>query len=283
MEDRRTVANREGRGTVAGPAPADIELLRGVIGAVEEAGGRLHERFSPDSRPVDGAALVAAVAANDALSTAVLRPALVALRPGVRWMERGDGDERIPAGEWWVVDACEGNVNHVHGMDDWGVVATLVRDAEPMLTAMAMPAWGEIYSAARGRGAHSATKRLRVSCKPSLRAALVSTAQAKPDEGAEARRRHGRSATAMLEKALLVRMAVPTTAELVRVAAGHLDGFWQFSDVRSGLMAGALLVSEAGGIVTDARGLAWTGHSDSIVAAGPAVHESMVVALGGVA
>lgn len=283
MEDCRAVTNREGSGTAAGSAPADLELLRGVVGAVEEAGRRLQERFSSESRPADGAALVAAVAANDAVSAAVLRPLLIALRPGVRWMERGDGDEGIPAGEWWVVDACEGNVNHVHGMNDWGVVATLVRDAVPVLTAVAMPAWGETYAAVCGGGAHAGTTRLRVSCKSDLRAALVSTAQAMPDEGPEARRRHGRSATAMLETALLVRMAVPTTVELVRVAAGHLDGFWQCSDVRSGLMAGALLVSEAGGIVTDARGLAWTGRSDSIVAAGPGVHESMVVALGGVA
>lgn len=283
MEDCSAVTDREGSGMAAASTLADMELLRGVVGAVEEAGRRLQERFSPESRPADGAALIAAVAANDAVSTAVLRPALVALRPGVRWLERGDGDERIPAGEWWVVDACEGNVNHVHGMDDWGVVATLVRDAVPVLTAVAMPAWGETYTAVCGSGAHSGTRLLRVSCKSGLRAALVSTAQAKPDEGPQARRRHGRSATAMLETALLVRMAVPTTVELVRVAAGHLDGFWQFSDVRSGLMAGALLVAEAGGIVTDARGLPWTSGSDSIVAAGPGVHESMVVALGGVA
>lgn len=262
--------------------PDDRALLRAVVRAVEDAGRCLRERFDPEARPADGAALIAAIKANDAAATAWLRPALAKARPAARWADEGVEDGALPTGEWWVVDACEGNVNHVHGMDDWGVTATLVRDGQPVLAAVTMPAWGHTYTALAGVGAFEDGKLVRVSRKDRLDIAMVATGQAKPREEPETLRRHGRSAAAMLEAALLVRVSVPTTVELVRVATGRMDGFWQFSDVRSGLLAGALLVAEAGGVVTDARGQPWDGASVSMVAAAPGVHAGLVAALDGI-
>jgi predicted dinucleotide-binding enzyme len=60
------------------------------------------------------------------------------------------------------------------------------------------------------------------------------------------------------------------------VAAGQIDGFWQYTDVRSGLAAGALLVSEAGGVVTDTRGRPWTLASEDFLACAPGVHREAV-------
>jgi myo-inositol-1(or 4)-monophosphatase len=168
-----------------------------------------------------------------------------------------------------VCDPVEGAINHVHGMPDWGVTATLVRDNVPVLTALHLPLSGETCSALRGGGAWCNERRLRVSAKTSLAAAMVGTGQAAPGEGQAAYRRIGQSVAAMLNAALVVNVSVPSTLQLIRVAAGQQELFWQFSQVRSGLMAGALLVAEAGGVVSDLHGQPWQPHSTAFLAGAP--------------
>lgn len=83
---------------------------------------------------------------------------------------------------------------------------------------------------------------------------VVATSQARPEEDEEVVRRVGSSITAMLFDALVVRTSVPATLHLVNVAAGRIDAFWQFAGARADLLPGALLVTEAGGRISDAEG-----------------------------
>lgn len=261
----------------------DKALLPEVVAAVRAAGKLTHDRFSADSRLGDWDELVAAIYANDAASLNVLRPLLQEARPRAGWAEDELGSGRLPPGEWWVTDPVEGNINHVHGMTDWGVTATLVRDNLPVLTAVHLPMSGDTYTAVRGGGVYLDGARLRPSAKTDLGAALVGTGQARPGEDKETYRRIGLSVTAMLENALIVRVSVPATLQLVEVAAGRTDAFWQHSRVRSGLVAGALLVGEAGGTVTDTRGRPWSLASDDFLAAAPGLHAAAVDVLSAIA
>lgn len=253
----------------------DDALLDGVTRAVSDAGRVLLERFSTANRVDDVASLLAAIDANDAASTAVLRPALERLAADVRWDDDEEGHGVLGPGAWWVTDAAEGNVNHVHGSPDWGVTATLVRDDVPVLTVVALPALGQVFTAVRGMGARLNGEPVTVSAKSELSAALVGTGQAKPGEDPAVRRRMSASIDRMLDAALLVSATVPATLQLVQVAAGHTDAFWQEGQVRSGLVAGALLVAEAGGAVIDSTGAPWTLASADFIATnqglGPAV------------
>lgn len=259
--------------------PEDAALLPQVVAAVQTTGQRLLERFASSPHPKSRSEVVAAVRANDDAALAVLRPALSKARPGVAWDDDEAGDGPLPPSEWWVTDPVEGNVNYVHGLGWWGVTATLVRDNVPVLTAVHLPMPGTTYTAVRGGGAFQDGVRLRASGKRGLDGALVGTGQAEPGEDLETYRRLGLSVTAMLGAALLVRVAVPATLELAEVAAGRADAFWQFSRVRSGLLAGALLVTEAEGRVTDTRGAPWTLESDDFLAAAPGVHAAAVQVL----
>lgn len=257
----------------------DEALLPAVVAAVQAAGRVVASRFSTDARPRSRDEITVALAANDAASLGVMRAALLAARPGSQWSEDELGSGALPPGEWWVTDPVEGNINHGHGMEDWCVTATLVRDNVPVLTAIDLPLTQNLYTAVRGRGAYLNGVRLSPSAKTDLEAALVGTGQAVPGESSETFRRIGRSVTAMLEAALVVRVAVPATLQLVHVAAGRMDAFWQYSDVRSGLLAGALLVQEAGGAVTDTHGRSWTPASEDFLAAAPGLHDAAVDAL----
>ncbi|WP_329177761.1 inositol monophosphatase family protein [Streptomyces sp. NBC_01477] len=254
------------------PSDLDRTLLPQVTAAVQAAGVTLRERYTEYARGADLDAITEEIHANDEAVLDVLREPLLAARPGSRWTEDELAGGALPAGEWWVVDPAEGNINHVHGMQEWAVTATLVSDNRPVLTVVHLPLTGETYTAVAGRGALLDGAPLHVSAKTDLGAALTGTGQARPGEDERTFRRIGDSVTAMLINGLVVRVSVPATLQLIHVAAGRTDAFWQFSDVRSGLVAGALLVAEAGGTVTDTRGEPWTPASSDFLAAAPGIH-----------
>ncbi|MFD3579371.1 inositol monophosphatase family protein [Streptomyces sp. NPDC058644] len=267
--------------TVAPGAGTDLDdaLLQQVTAAVRAAGDLLRERYTEQARGTSTEEIVSEIHANDDAVLGVLKAPLLAARPGANWAEDELAGGALPAGEWWIVDPAEGNINHVHGMPDWAVTATLVRDNEPVLTVVHLPLTGDDYTAVAGRGAHLNGAALRVSAKTDLGAALTGTGQARPGEDELTFRRIGAAVTQMLMNGLVVRVSVPATLQLIHVAAGRMDAFWQFSDVRSGLVAGALLVAEAGGTVTDTDGNPWSLNSPDFLAAAPGVHDAAVTIL----
>ena len=195
-----------------------LTLLDAVIQAAREAGARLLEIYSPQARPRDRSDLFAAGRRNEEVSLAVLTPALTAARPGARWVDDDQETTALPPGEWWSVDAVEGNVNHVHGQPQWCVSIALIRDGVPVLAVVRQPAADLTYTAVRGGGAFLGGLPLHVSPKVSLDAAIVATGQAEAGQD-DTYRRIGESVTAMLGRALLVRATVPSTFPLLDVAA----------------------------------------------------------------
>ncbi|MGW3106260.1 inositol monophosphatase family protein [Streptomyces sp. NPDC001100] len=264
------------------PDPAvtsDADLLAQTALAVRTAGAALHQLFGDvvPYRTLDE--LMHALAVNDDAVLDVLRPRLTVLRPGAGWVEEELAGGPLPAGEWWVVDPAEGNVNHLHGLPEWAVTATLVRDNLPVLTVVHLPLTGETYTALAGAGAHLDGRPLHVSDTVDLGLGIVATSQARPDEDEKVVRRVGSSITEMLLDALVVRSAVPATLHLLNVAAGRIDAFWQFAGARADLLPGALLVTEAGGRITDVEGRPWTPASESFLAAAPGVHAGAAATL----
>jgi myo-inositol-1(or 4)-monophosphatase len=98
----------------------DKALLPDVVEAVHAAGAQLVESFSTEPHLTTRDDVVSAIHANDELSLSTLRPALERLRPRAGWVEDELESGPLPEGEWWVSDPVEGNINHVHGMVDWG-------------------------------------------------------------------------------------------------------------------------------------------------------------------
>ncbi|MFG1645828.1 inositol monophosphatase family protein [Amycolatopsis sp. NPDC049252] len=256
----------------------DTAVLTAAVAAVRDAGRRLLAGYSPASRPADRAGLLAAIEENERTSIDGLRAALTAARPEANWPTEEQETAELPPGEWWAVDAVEGNVNHVHGLPEWCVTATLLRDGVPVLTAVHQPVGNVVHTAIRGHGAFADGRRLRVSAKTDLGAAIATTGQAEAGQR-ETYRRIGESITAMLGSALLVRATVPSTFPLLLVAAGHADLFWQYRPTLPGVAAGALLVTEAGGLVTDLAGAPWRPGSDGILATAPALQAAALATL----
>ncbi|MFD9125560.1 3'(2'),5'-bisphosphate nucleotidase CysQ [Kitasatospora sp. NPDC059571] len=260
-------------------ATTDADLLDRTAIAVRTAGSALRERFGEVVRYRSRDELMRALAVNDDTALDILRPRLTRLRPDAGWVEDELDGGALPPGEWWVVDPAEGNVNHLHALPEWAVTATLVRENRPVLTAVHLPLTGETYTALTGAGAHLDGRPLRVSPTADLGLGIVATSQARPDEDEKVVRRVGSSITAMLFDALVVRTAVPATLHLTDLAAGRIDAFWQFAGARADLLPGALIVTEAGGRISDAQGRPWTPQSESFLAAAPGVHAQAVATL----
>lgn len=277
-ESPGSLGSPESSEAVTGTA-SDAELLTHTTSAVRAAAAVLLERFGDVVRYETREELMAALAANDDAALDVLRPRLALLRPDARFVEDELAGGALPPGEWWVLDPAEGNVNHLHALPEWAVTATLVRDNQPVLTAVHLPLTGETYTALAGAGARLDGRPLHVSGTTDLGLSLVATSQARPDEDEKVVRRVGASITAMLLDALVVRTSVPATLHLLNVAAGRVDAFWQFAGARADLLPGALLVTEAGGRISDAEGRPWTPESDSFLASAPGVHAQAVTTL----
>lgn len=267
------------RSAATASSTSDADLLAQTAMAVRAAASALRERFGDVVRYRTREELMCALAANDDAALNVLRPRLTLLRPHARFVEDELAGGALPPGEWWVLDPAEGNVNHLHALPEWAVTATLVRDNQPVLTAVHLPLTGETYTALVGAGARLDGRPLHVSQAADLGLSLVATSQARPDEDEKVVRRIGASITAMLLDALVVRTSVPATLHLLNVAAGRIDAFWQFAGARADLLPGALLVTEAGGRISDAEGRPWTPQSESFLAAAPGVHTEAVTTL----
>ncbi|WP_206506741.1 inositol monophosphatase family protein [Streptomyces chrestomyceticus] len=265
--------------TATASSASDADLLAQTALAVRAAASALRERFGDVVRYRTREELMRALAANDDAALDVLRPRLALLRPDARFVEDELAGGALPPGEWWVLDPAEGNINHLHALPEWAVTATLVRDNQPVLTAVHLPLTGETYTALAGAGARLDGRPLHVSQTADLGLSLVATSQARPDEDEKTVRRIGSSITAMLFDALVVRTSVPATLHLLNVAAGRIDAFWQFAGARADLLPGALLVAEAGGRISDAKGRPWTPQSESFLAAAPGVHAEAVTTL----
>nr|WP_145492699.1 MULTISPECIES: 3'(2'),5'-bisphosphate nucleotidase CysQ [Streptomyces] len=260
-------------------AAPDATLLDRTATAVRTAGTALRERFGEVTRYQTREELMHALAANDDTALDILRPRLTSLRPHAGWVEDELDGGALPPGEWWLVDPAEGNINHLHALPEWAVTATLVRDNQPVLTAVHLPMTGETYTALTGAGAHLDGRPLNIAPTTDLGLSIVATSQARPDEDEEVLRRVGSSITAMLSDALVVRTAVPATLHLLNMAAGRIDAFWQFAGARADLLPGTLLVTEAGGQISDTQGRPWTPQSESFLATAPGIHTQAVATL----
>jgi myo-inositol-1(or 4)-monophosphatase len=260
------------------PATEYAGLLSPVVKAATAAGDRLLMEFSPGARPASRADMSAAGGHIEELVLDELRPELASLRPAAGWADDDMETTPLPPGEWWVVDAVEGAVNYVHGMPEWGVTVTLMRDSQPALAVVRQPAGDLTYTAVRGAGTHLNGRRLQTSAKTALDAAIAVTGQAEAGQD-DTYRRIGDSVTAMLGRALVVRTFVPSTFPMLLVAAGQNDVFWQYEPVLPGIAAGALLITEAGGTVSRIDGSPWSPGSPDILAAAPALHQAAVSAL----
>jgi myo-inositol-1(or 4)-monophosphatase len=155
------------------------------------------------------------------------------------------------AARYWLVDPLDGTVNFLHGFPVVGVSVALVDAGRPIAGAVHGPYLETTFTAARGQGAEQDGAPLRVSeARPEQ--AVVGTGF--PFRYKERLPQYLGVMLPALERFEDLRRPGAVALDLAWVAAGVFDGFFELGLSSWDVAAGALLIEEAGGVITD-----WTG------------------------
>jgi myo-inositol-1(or 4)-monophosphatase len=196
------------------------------------------------------------------------------------------GEEFVAAGDrdavprfCWVFDPVDGTTNYAHGLPIFCSSLSLEIDGRPVVGAVYDPTRRELFTAERGHGAWLNGRPLAVSRAGTLIDSLLVTGfpytvQQDPGElvGLFAE---------FLRTSRAVRRLGSAAIDLCYVAAGRFDAFWEQKLNPWDTSAGALIVEEAGGRVTDSAGGAFSSRTGSIVASNGLIHDAMLETIGG--
>jgi myo-inositol-1(or 4)-monophosphatase len=184
------------------------------------------------------------------------------------------GDRERTSRYTWVFDPVDGTTNYAHGLPIFCSAASLEIDGVAAVAAVYDPSRRELFTAERGVGAWLNGARLRVTRAEQLVDSLLCTGF--PYTVHEESRRLLDVFAAFLETSRAVRRLGSAAIDLCYVAAGRLDGFWEMQLNPWDISAGALLVSEAGGTVTDLAGAPFESRRGEIIASNGRIHTRMV-------
>lgn len=195
---------------------------------------------------------------------------------------RGEEGARSAADDWeyrWHVDPLDGTINYLHRYPWFAVSLGLERRGTLVAGAVYNVIPDEMFWAARGAGAWRDETPIHVTEARRLEDSLLATGfpyWIREDTGTVLA-----SLDRFLRVAHGVRRAGAASLDLAYVAAGQLDGYWEQGVQTWDVAAGALLVREAGGRVTDWDGAAVEMPTAHIVASNGALHDAMVAQLRG--
>ena len=184
--------------------------------------------------------------------------------------QRGSGEEA----RTWIIDPLDGTTNFIAGFPFWCVSVAARARGEIVAGVVWDPLRGELYAAERGAGAFRNGERLRVTEQPDLDGAFLSTGF--PFRSKDRLDLYLLLFRELFQHARAIRRAGSAALDLANVAAGVFDGFFEFRLSIWDIAAGALLIEEAGGRVTDFDGGERHWERGNVVAGTPAVAEEIV-------
>jgi myo-inositol-1(or 4)-monophosphatase len=178
----------------------------------------------------------------------------------------------------WIIDPLDGTTNFLHGFPVFAVSIAVEHRGRLQHAVVYDPMRQEFFTASRGDGAQLEGKKIRVSSQRTLEGALIGT-------GLPFRSglKHVDEYLAMLKvimsTAAGVRRPGAAALDLAYVAAGRLDGFWEFGLSPWDTAAGTLLIQEAGGRVGTPSGGDYA-LGPNIIAGNPKVYDELLATLG---
>jgi myo-inositol-1(or 4)-monophosphatase len=171
----------------------------------------------------------------------------------------------------WIIDPLDGTINFTHGHPFFCVSIALAHEGKIILGVVHAPLLDETYHAELGGGAYLGERRLTVSDSETLINSLLATGFAYVRE--ETMSNNLENFCRLSLKARGVRRYGSAAMDMAYVAAGRLDGFWELYLAPWDVAAGSLLITEAGGKVTDLSGGADFIYGQNIIASNGKIHK----------
>jgi myo-inositol-1(or 4)-monophosphatase len=255
----------------------DPDAALDAVEAVARAGARELMRHwrALDPAEVDEKAANDLVSAADRAAEAAILAAIRARFPdhAVLSEEAGlaPGADGAPT---WMVDPLDGTTNFVAGMAHFAVSVAVAVAGEPVLGVVLDPAKGDLFRAASGRGSWWNGRPCRIGHRPGLPGALLATGF--PFRAHQLLDPYLAIFRDVFLRCRAVRRTGSAALDLAYTAAGVFDGFFEFQLSPWDVAAGAVLVREAGGVITDMDGGAAVLQSGNVVSGPAGLHHELL-------
>lgn len=184
-----------------------------------------------------------------------------------------DGDSEYQ----WIIDPLDGTTNFIHGLPQYAVSIALAHKGVLTHAVVFDPNRNELFTASKGAGAFLNDKRIRVSKRAKIEEALLGTGF--PYRMFEHVDPYLAIFKEMTRRSAGVRRPGAASLDLAWLAAGRIDGFWEFGLSPWDMAAGALLILEAGGLVSDLAGEGNYLSTGNIVGGTPKVFAQLLQAI----
>ena len=176
--------------------------------------------------------------------------------------------------EWrWIIDPLDGTTNYAHGYPCYCVSIALERAGKLEIGVVYDPTRDELFAAERGQGATLNDRRIRVSEVAELNSSMLCTGF---PYNVRERTDFARHFAAFTMRAQAVRRDGSAAIDLAYVACGRFEGFWEDGLNPWDVAAGALLIEEAGGLVTDFKAGPVSIYKPKVLASNGLIHEDMI-------
>lgn len=240
-------------------APETPDSLQAtLLDALHEGGAMLRKYWGKARWSYKGRANL--ITEADRASEARVLAVILGRYPGHGFVTEERPPRRAASDYVWTIDPLDGTTNYAHGNPVCCVSIGLSKRGRPLVAGVYDPFRDETFFARRGGGASLNGKPIRVSKVRTLPESLLLTGFGY--DRAERSRFYLEYYRRFMEISHDVRRSGSAALDLAWTAAGRVDGFWEFKLSPWDVAAGWLLVTEAGGRVSDFSGEEWTGQAD---------------------
>lgn len=256
----------------------DDDLKRVALKAVKEGGAILMKYFGK-IKSIDYKGEINLVTEADQRSEEVILSIIKDSYPNHRILAEETGESGNSSSFKWIIDPLDGTTNYAHGYPCFCVSLAIEYEEEVIYGAVYDPVKDELFTAEKGKGAFINGKAIKTSSTKQLDQSLLCTGF--PYDVRDDMDSNILNFRTFLMKAQAVRRDGSAALDLCHTAAGRFDGFWEQKLFPWDVAAGGLLVTEAGGKLTNFTGGIFSIYDKEIVASNGLIHDQMVEALNG--
>lgn len=255
--------------------PELAEILALATRLAREAGAIQRERYETAFSIGTKSAPVDLVTEVDRRCEALIVETLLRERPADAILAEEGSNREAAGAEWrWVIDPLDGTVNYAHGYPRFCVSIGVERNGVRAVGVVFDPLLQELYHATAGGGAFRNGRPIRTSTEQELGRGLFATGFAYDVH--RAREDNLDHFARFVKNARAVRRDGSAALDLCYVASGRLDGYWELKLHPWDVAAGALIVEEAGGRMSDLRGGPLPSDGSRVLASNGPLHEAMI-------